>query len=681
MAGRNIDEKLRCSFCNKTQDQVKKLIAGHNGVYICDECVEICSDILDEEFETETDAKEVVDGMNINLLKPKQIKEFLDDYVIGQDDAKKVLAVAVYNHYKRIMSQADLDVELQKSNILMLGPTGSGKTFLAQNLARLLNVPFAIADATTLTEPKDFEKTMDAPIVLVKVDGRLRELHKQLKKDCELEFVTTKDEIGHKTYQRSLSLLLVKAVYHVGGYDKIRHVMLHFSAGSGFFYTVDGDITLNQAFLDEVKAYMHEQVEKAVPIYKRSVDTHEARERFRLHGMTDKDRLFRYRRVSRVNLYSLGDFEDYYYGFMTYDTSYLKYFDLYLYDDGFVLQMPEKKAPETVPAANLSPKVFQVQRESERWGEQMGISTVADLNERITKGNIQQMMLIAEALQEQKIAKIAEQIAERKQVKFVLIAGPSSSGKTTFCNRLSIQLSAHGLTPHPISLDNYYVNRVDTPRDENGDYDFECLEALDIELLNRDMTALLNGERVELPYFNFKTGKREYKGNFIQMKETDVLVLEGIHGLNEKLTWSLPSESKFRIYISALTQINVDEHNRIPTTDGRLIRRMVRDSRTRATSAKETIAMWPSVRRGEDRNIFPNQEKADVMFNSALVYELSVLKLYAEPLLFQIEEGEPEYQEAKRLLKFLDYFVGVPIEDIPKNSILREFVGGSCFDV
>ena len=528
---------------------------------------------------------------------------------------------------------------------------------------------------------KDFEKDMDAPIVLVKVDGRLRELHKQLKKDCELEFVTTKDEIGHKTYQRSLSLLLVKAVYHVGGYDKIRHVMLHFSAGSGFFYTVDGDIELNQEFLDKVKAYMKKQVEKAVPIYKRSVDTHEARERFRLHGMTDKDRLFRYRRVSRVNLYSLGDFEDYYYGFMTYDTSYLKYFDLYLYDDGFILQMPEKKSPETVPAANLSPKVFQVQRESERWGDQMGISTVADLNERITKGNIQQMMLIAEALQEQKIAKIAEQIAEKKTVKFVLIAGPSSSGKTTFCNRLSIQLSAHGLTPHPISLDNYYVNRVDTPRDENGEYDFECLEALDIDLLNQDMTKLLNGERVELPYFNFKTGKREYKGNFIQMKETDVLVLEGIHGLNEKLTWSLPAESKFRIYISALTQINVDEHNRIPTTDGRLIRRMVRDSRTRATSAKETIAMWPSVRRGEDRNIFPNQEKADVMFNSALVYELSVLKLYAEPLLFQIEEGEPEYQEAKRLLKFLDYFVGVPIEDIPKNSILREFVGGSCFDV
>ena len=366
---------------------------------------------------------------------------------------------------------------------------------------------------------------------------------------------------------------------------------------------------------------------------------------------------------------------------MTYDTSYLKYFDLYLYDDGFVLQMPEKKAPETVPAANLSPKVFQVQRESERWGEQMGISTVADLNERITKGNIQQMMLIAEALQEQKIAKIAEQIAERKQVKFVLIAGPSSSGKTTFCNRLSIQLSAHGLTPHPISLDNYYVNRVDTPRDENGDYDFECLEALDIELLNRDMTALLNGERVELPYFNFKTGKREYKGNFIQMKETDVLVLEGIHGLNEKLTWSLPSESKFRIYISALTQINVDEHNRIPTTDGRLIRRMVRDARTRGASAQDTIRMWDSVRRGEERNIFPYQEEADAMFNSAFLYELSVLKQYAEPILYSVPRDSAEYNEAKRLLKFLDYFLGVSSEQVPHNSIVREFIGGSCFKV
>lgn len=528
---------------------------------------------------------------------------------------------------------------------------------------------------------RSFEEESRYPIVLVTVNGRLRELHKRLKKDCEITFVTTNDEIGHKTYRRSMTLLFLKAVYHVGGRDNIRKVVLNFSAGSGFYFTIDGDITLNQEFLEEVKAYMKQLVEEKIPIMKKSMDTHEARELFRTLGMHDKERLFWYRRVSKVNVYSIGDFTDYFYGFMVSDTSYLKYFELYLYDEGVILQMPGRKQPDVVPSLNPSPKIFQVQQEAARWGERMGIETVADLDERISKGNIGQMILIAEALQEQKIAKIAEQIAERPSVKFILIAGPSSSGKTTFCNRLSVQLSSRGMRPHPISMDNYYVDRVKTPRDENGEYDFECLEALDIELFNSDMRRLLSGERVELPRFNFKTGKREYKGDFIQMGAEDVLVLEGIHGLNEKLTWSLPSESKFRIYISALTQLNVDEHNRIATTDGRLIRRMVRDNRTRATSAKETIAMWPSVRRGEDRNIFPNQESADAMFNSALVYELSVLKLYAEPLLFQIREEEPEYQEAKRLLKFLDYFVGVPSEDIPQNSILREFIGGSCFDV
>ena len=262
------------------------------------------------------------------------------------------------------------------------------------------------------------------------------------------------------------------------------------------------------------------------------------------------------------------------------------------------------------------------------------------------------------SLQEGRISKIAEQIIERGGVKFVMIAGPSSSGKTTFSHRLSIQLAAHGMKPHPIAVDNYFVNREDTPRDENGNYNYECLEAIDVELFNRDMNALLKGERVELPRFNFKLGKREYKGDFLQMQPNDILVIEGIHGLNDRLSYSLPTESKFKIYISALTQLNIDEHNRIPTTDGRLIRRIVRDNRTRGTSAKATIAMWPSVRRGEDENIFPYQEQADAMFNSALLYELAVLKLYAEPVLFQIGPDEPEYQEAKRLLKFLDYFVG-----------------------
>ena len=286
-----------------------------------------------------------------------------------------------------------------------------------------------------------------------------------------------------------------------------------------------------------------------------------------------------------------------------------------------------------------------------------------------------------EAIQESGIARIAEQIVEAGNKKFVMIAGPSSSGKTTFSHRLSIQLAAHGMKPHPIAVDNYFVNREHTPLDEFGEKDYECLEAIDVEQFNKDMLALLNGERIELPVFNFKTGQREYKGDFLQLGKEDILVIEGIHGLNDKLSYALPKESKFKIYISALTQLNIDEHNRIPTTDGRLIRRIVRDARTRGTSAKDTIARWPSVRRGEEKNIFPYQEEADVMFNSALIYELAVLKPYAEAILFGIPKDAPEYIEAKRLLKFLDYFIGISSEDILKNSLMREFVGGSVFNV
>ena len=311
----------------------------------------------------------------------------------------------------------------------------------------------------------------------------------------------------------------------------------------------------------------------------------------------------------------------------------------------------------------------------------MDISCVGDLNDRITKEGIRNILLIQEALQEAKISRIAEQIVEEGNKKFVMIAGPSSSGKTTFSHRLSIQLTAHGMKPHPIAVDNYFVERDKTPLDEFGEKNFECLEAIDVEQFNKDMLALMNGERVELPVFNFKTGHREYKGDYLQLGPDDILVIEGIHGLNDKLSYALPKESKFKIYISALTQLNIDEHNRIPTTDGRLIRRIVRDARTRGTSAKDTIARWPSVRRGEEENIFPFQGDADAMFNSALVYELACLKVYAEPLLFGIDRDTPEYLEAKRLLKFFDYFVAVPSEDIPHNSILREFVGGSCFDV
>ncbi len=518
-------------------------------------------------------------------------------------------------------------------------------------------------------------------VVLVMVNGRLRELHKRLKEDCSITCITTAEPIGHDTYRRSMTLLLLKAVYHVAGHDRVKKVVLHFSVGAGFYFTIDGEVPVTEAFLNDVKSYMKELVSRKIPIMKRSVSTQEAVKIFAGHGMKDKEKLFRYRRVSRMNLYSLEDFEDYFYGFMVWHTGYLKYFDLCPYREGFVLQMPLRKDPEKVPEFWDYPGVFTVQRESERWGQMLGVDSVGELDEMICRGNFQQLMLVAEALQEGKISSIAEQIAADKGKKFVMIAGPSSSGKTTFSHRLSVQLKAHGMKPHPIAVDNYFVNREDTPLDKDGKPNYECLEAIDIRQFNQDMCDLLEGRRVEMPRFNFKTGKREYRGDYLQLGSEDILVIEGIHGLNDKLSYALPRESKFKIYISALTQLNVDEHNRIPTTDGRLLRRMVRDNRTRGTSAQQTIAMWPSVRRGEEENIFPYQEQADVMFNSALIYELAVLKQYAEPILFQIPEDAPEYPEAKRLLKFLDYFLGVPSDDIPKNSILREFVGGGCFDV
>ena len=528
---------------------------------------------------------------------------------------------------------------------------------------------------------KEYEGSTDAPVMLVIVNGRLRELHKHLKADCEIEFVTSKDPIGHKTYCRSASLILLKAIYDVAGQENIDSVVIHYSVGSGYYFTMKGPMALDQEFIDKVKAQMHRIVDENLPIVKRSVSTSEAVALFHKHHMYDKEKLFNYRRSSAVNLYSIGSFEDYFYGFMANHTGYIKTFDLFLYEGGFVLQLPTQNEPDRIPEFKPREKIFRVQKESQEWGDKLDIATVGDLNEKVTRGGIQDILLIQEAMQEAKISEIASEIVAAGNKKFVMIAGPSSSGKTTFSHRLSIQLAAHGMKPHPIAVDNYFVNRVDSPRDENGNYDYEALNCIDVKQFNEDMEALLAGKRVELPVYNFVKGEREYKGDFLQLGAEDILVIEGIHCLNDDLSYSLPRDKKFKIYISALPQLNIDDHNRVPTTDGRLIRRMVRDSRTRATSAKETIAMWPSVRRGEDRNIFPNQEKADVMFNSALVYELSVLKLYAEPLLFQIEEGEPEYQEAKRLLKFLDYFVGVPIEDIPKNSILREFVGGSCFDV
>ena len=518
-------------------------------------------------------------------------------------------------------------------------------------------------------------------IVLVTVNGKLEELYKELKSNCELELITTEEQTGHKTYERSLCMMMAKAIFDVGGGKTVDQVRFRYNISDGMYCTMDDGREITQEFLDAVKKRMYELVEAKIRIHKRNINTDKAIELFRRHGMHDKEKLFNYRRVSRVNIYNIEEYEDYYYGYMVPDTGYLKYFDLFKYNKGFVLMMPNRH--ETTKIGEFKPreKLFKVMEESTHWSDIQGLKTVGYLNDRITRGDVQEMILVQEALQEQKIADLAGQIAARKSVKFVLIAGPSSSGKTTFSKRLSVQLRAAGLIPHPISVDNYFVDRGHTPVDENGELDYESIKAVDVEAFNSDLKRMLAGETVMLPTFDFKTGCKDYKGDSITMGESDILVIEGIHCLNDELTRDLPAENKFKIYISALTSISVDEHNRIPTTDGRLIRRMVRDFRTRGVDAADTIARWPSVRRGEENNIFPYQEDADAMFNSALVYELAVLKVQVEPLLFRVSRSQPEYLEAKRLLKFLDYFVGIGAEMVPTNSILREFVGGGCFKV
>ncbi|MCI5640856.1 MAG: nucleoside kinase [Lachnospiraceae bacterium] len=527
---------------------------------------------------------------------------------------------------------------------------------------------------------EEFADSYDHAVILARSGGKLLELGKKIMKDTEITFVTIAEDSGHKTYVRGVTLLMLRAIYGVCEKGTLENVFVKYQIGDSCYMEVQG-VEVTEELLRKVEDSMRELVHKDLPFLKRSVDTSEALEIFDRYGMKDKKKLFEYRRVSKVNIYTLDGFEDYYYGYMPPSTGILSYFSLQPYEKGFMLNLPNAKTPEQITEHKPSPKLFATLQEAKQWGKMVSVDTVGALNDVISQGRISELILVQEALQEKKIAQIAEQIASDPSKKFIMIAGPSSSGKTSFSHRLSIQLQTLGLNPHPIALDNYFVDREDTPLDEDGNYNFECLEAIDVELFNKQMNSLLRGERVELPTFNFVEGKKEYKGDFKQLGKDDILVIEGIHGLNDKLSYTLPKESKFKIYISALTQINIDEHNRISTTDGRLIRRMVRDARTRGSSAARTIAMWPSVRRGEDQYIFPFQEEADVMFNSALIYELAVLKPYAEAILFGISKDAPEYIEAKRLLKFLDYFISVGSEEIPKNSLMREFVGGSIFKV
>ena len=560
------------------------------------------------------------------------------------------------------------------------------------------------SESDTLEAVADrFKDYYEDDIILGIVNGRLRELNKKIKSDCELSFVTTADRDGRRTYRRSVVLLLQRAIYDVYGSMTQLHVM--HSLGEGYYcqlekavecadsqqekYNEDTDLqgsrensekSVTEHDIDRIVCSMYSFVEKDLPITKHSAKTQYAEQLFKEKGLHDKERLLHYRRSSRVNLYELDGVVDYFYGFMAPSTGMLKYFDIVPYENGFVLLFPGANSRSVEPLVT-SNKLFHTLDDSREWSKMLGIGTIGSLNDAIAAGRGQEIMLLQEALMEQKIGNLAAQIASDDKKKFVMIAGPSSSGKTSFANRLSIQLIAKGRKPHPLSLDDYYVDRELCPKHPDGSFDFECLESIDVKLFNEDMNRLLKGEAVDMPSFNFKTGKREYRGRKLVLGPDDILVIEGIHGLNDRLSQLIPPEHKFKIYISALTQLNIDEHNPLSTTDERLIRRIVRDARTRGTNAMETIAMWPSVRKGERRNIFPYQEEADVMFNSALVYELAVLKVYAEPLLFGIERDCPEYLEAKRLLKLLDYFLPMPADGIPNNSLLREFVGGSCFNV
>ena len=440
-------------------------------------------------------------------------------------------------------------------------------------------------------------------------------------------------------------------------------------------------IVIDENDTKRIEKRMREIIEEDIPLIKKQVPLSEAIKIFKEYGQINKVELMKYREKPYVNMYECGWFKNYFYGYMVPSTGYLKKFRLKFYRPGLVIQLPRRENNGEIPVFKEQPKLFRVFRETERWSKILGIDYVAALNDLIITKRQKEFICIAESLHEKKVIEISNSVMKNiKDKKLILIAGPTSSGKTTFSKRLEIQLKVNGLKPVSISLDDYFVNRENTPLDEDGEHNFEALNALNLELFNRDLERILKGKEVEIPTFNFCSGRSEYRGNIIKISEKQPLILEGIHCLNDQLTRSIPRENKFKIYISALTQLSIDEHNRIPTTDTRLIRRMARDSKFRSNDANATLALWESVRRGEEENIFPFQEDADVMFNSALFYELSVLKKHVEPLLRQVDTTSPYHPEAKRLLKFLNYFVSLENEeDIPRTSILKEFTGGSIF--
>lgn len=549
--------------------------------------------------------------------------------------------------------------------------TGSISVLLPGN-----RVQTVAAGEHLLSLSKQFQQYYQTPIVAAKLGNLLKELTFKPDPPAEIKFLDLIHPEGMRIYQRSLTYLLIMAAKELfpGCVVSIEH-----SLGKGLYCEIYKEPVLTEEDVIRLEDKMRELAELDLPIVKKQWPLEEAIDYFAKAGLPDKAQLLRYRQKSYLNVYCCRDFKDYLYGYLVPSTGYLKVFALRYHMPGLVLQFPDDTNPLRLAGYVERPKLFTVFREAEQWGRILGVATAGALNDHIMAGRGEELVRLNEALHEKKIAQIADNIFhQREQIRVILIAGPSSSGKTTFAQRLSIQLRVNGMQPISISLDDYFVDREHTPRDEQGQLDFEALEAIDLKLFNEQLAAIIQGKKVDLPSYNFKLGKREYLGRTVQIGPEQPIIIEGIHGLNERLTASIPRDRKYKIYISALTSLNIDRHNRIPTTDVRVLRRIVRDSQFRGHDAATTLRMWPLVRRGEEKNIFPFQEDADIMFNSALVYELAILKQYAEPLLQEIDSSVPEFVTANRLLKFLGGFVPLKDVEIPCTSILKEFVGGSC---
>lgn len=514
-------------------------------------------------------------------------------------------------------------------------------------------------------------------ILCVKDNNSIEHLESFVKEDSNLELLDIRNKDGWRVYIRTLTLIYIKAVKDV--YPSAK-VSIEHSLNRGLSTHLSEHIHITDEVVMKIKNRMKEIIESDEIIERVYLNVETANRYFEEEDLYDKIRLSKYRNQDMIHVSKLGNYYDKFYGYLAGTTGYIDLFDIRAYGGGIILHFPDREHDYKIPPVENTDKLAKVFRESEQWAKILKIGEVSSLNEYIEKGSVANIIRVAEALHEKKIANIADQICEDENRRIVLIAGPSSSGKTTFAQRLSVQLQVNGKRPISISVDDYFVNREDTPLDEFGNYDFEALESIDLNQFNKDLLKIVAGEKVELPRFNFKEGKREYHGDYIQVDKDQIIIIEGIHGLNDRLTASIDHKNKFKIYISALTQLNVDVHNRIPTTDTRILRRMVRDFKYRGSDAERTFSLWDSVRRGENKNIFPFQESADAIFNSALVYELAVLKKYAQPLLESIDSESVYYSESRRLLKFLKYFKVVDDERIiPNTSIVKEFVGGSCF--